>query len=130
MTVTTINPEELQKFANMADEWWDPNGKFRPLHKFNPVRLGYIREKAIAHFGRDAGARRPLEAGGPEALEGRGAADPPQLDEERRREDHAVAEDRQPENSAADAARSVALVLAARTSAERGGVPVAVEDPS
>jgi 2-polyprenyl-6-hydroxyphenyl methylase/3-demethylubiquinone-9 3-methyltransferase len=61
MTDTTINPEELRKFADMADEWWDPNGKFRPLHKFNPVRLGYIREKAVAHFGKDGSSRRPLE---------------------------------------------------------------------
>ena len=60
MTDTTINPEEVQKFAAMADEWWDPNGKFRPLHKFNPVRLGYIREKAIGHFGKDGHSRTPL----------------------------------------------------------------------
>jgi 2-polyprenyl-6-hydroxyphenyl methylase/3-demethylubiquinone-9 3-methyltransferase len=45
----------------MADEWWDPNGKFKPLHKFNPVRLGYIRDKVIAHFGRDGSSRHPLE---------------------------------------------------------------------
>ncbi len=58
---TTINPDEIAKFAAMAEEWWDPNGKFKPLHKFNPVRLGYIREKAIAHFGRDGTKRRPFE---------------------------------------------------------------------
>jgi 2-polyprenyl-6-hydroxyphenyl methylase/3-demethylubiquinone-9 3-methyltransferase len=45
----------------MADEWWDPKGKFKPLHKFNPVRLGYVRDHAIRHFGRDGGVRRPLE---------------------------------------------------------------------
>jgi 2-polyprenyl-6-hydroxyphenyl methylase/3-demethylubiquinone-9 3-methyltransferase len=45
----------------MADEWWSPDGKFKPIHKFQPVRLGYIREKAIAHFGLDGTARRPLE---------------------------------------------------------------------
>jgi 2-polyprenyl-6-hydroxyphenyl methylase/3-demethylubiquinone-9 3-methyltransferase len=61
MTDTTINDEEVRKFAAMADEWWDPSGKFRPLHKFNPVRLGYIRDHAIRHFGKDAHARRPLE---------------------------------------------------------------------
>ena len=61
MTDTTINPDEIAKFAAMADEWWDPNGKFKPLHKFNPVRLGYVRDKAIAHFRRDAAVRRPLE---------------------------------------------------------------------
>jgi len=58
---TTINPKEIAKFAAMAEEWWDPTGKFKPLHKFNPVRLGYIRDKAIAHFGRDGSKRRPFE---------------------------------------------------------------------
>lgn len=58
---TTINPEEIAKFAAMAEEWWDPTGKFKPLHKFNPVRLGYIRDKAIAHFDRDGSKRRPFE---------------------------------------------------------------------
>jgi 2-polyprenyl-6-hydroxyphenyl methylase / 3-demethylubiquinone-9 3-methyltransferase len=61
MTATTVNDEELAKFSAMADEWWDPQGKFKPLHRFNPVRLGYIREHAIAHFGKDGGSRRPLE---------------------------------------------------------------------
>jgi 2-polyprenyl-6-hydroxyphenyl methylase/3-demethylubiquinone-9 3-methyltransferase len=61
MTDTTINPDEIAKFAAMADEWWDPKGKFKPLHKFNPVRLGYVRDNAIRHFGRDGGVRRPLE---------------------------------------------------------------------
>ncbi len=61
MAATTINDEELAKFSAMADEWWDPQGKFKPLHRFNPVRLGYIREHAIAHFGKDGHARRPLE---------------------------------------------------------------------
>jgi 2-polyprenyl-6-hydroxyphenyl methylase/3-demethylubiquinone-9 3-methyltransferase len=61
MTETTVNTEEIAKFAAMADEWWDPKGKFKPLHKFNPVRLGYVRDNAIRHFGRDAGVRRPLE---------------------------------------------------------------------
>lgn len=61
MTETTINPDEVAKFSAMAEEWWDPKGKFRPLHKFNPVRLGYVRDKAISHFGRDGHDRRPLE---------------------------------------------------------------------
>lgn len=61
MTETTINPEEVAKFTAMAEQWWDPNGKFKPLHKFNPVRLSYIRDKVIAHFGRDGTKRRPLE---------------------------------------------------------------------
>jgi 2-polyprenyl-6-hydroxyphenyl methylase/3-demethylubiquinone-9 3-methyltransferase len=61
MTDTTINPEEIAKFAAMAEEWWDPTGKFKPLHKFNPVRLGYVRDKVIAHFGLDGTKRRPFE---------------------------------------------------------------------
>lgn len=45
----------------MAAEWWDPAGKFAPLHKFNPVRLAFIRSEAAAHFGRDPRALRPFE---------------------------------------------------------------------
>jgi 2-polyprenyl-6-hydroxyphenyl methylase / 3-demethylubiquinone-9 3-methyltransferase len=44
----------------MAAEWWDPNGKFKPLHKLNPVRLGYIRKTVITHFGRDAKSGKPF----------------------------------------------------------------------
>ena len=60
MTATTINDDEIAKFSAMAEEWWNPNGKFRPLHKFNPVRLGYIREQVLRHFGRDGTAMRPF----------------------------------------------------------------------
>jgi 2-polyprenyl-6-hydroxyphenyl methylase/3-demethylubiquinone-9 3-methyltransferase len=45
----------------MAEEWWDPKGKFKPLHKFNPVRLTYIRDNLCAHFGRDPNSIRPFE---------------------------------------------------------------------
>lgn len=58
---TTIDPAEIEKFTAIADEWWDPFGKFKPLHKFNPVRLAYIRDGACAHFGRDRRAKKPLE---------------------------------------------------------------------
>jgi len=58
---TTVDPAELEKFAAIADEWWDPFGKFKPLHKFNPVRLAYIRDGVCAHFGRDRRAKKPLE---------------------------------------------------------------------
>jgi 2-polyprenyl-6-hydroxyphenyl methylase/3-demethylubiquinone-9 3-methyltransferase len=61
MTDTTINTEEVEKFGRLADEWWDPKGKFKPIHKFNPVRLAYIREHALSHFGKDSSVRRPLE---------------------------------------------------------------------
>ena len=40
--MTTINKEEIQKFTKMAEEWWDVNGKFKPLHMFNPIRIEYI----------------------------------------------------------------------------------------
>tara|TARA_B100000945_G_scaffold320436_1_gene330503 strand:- start:412 stop:1137 length:726 start_codon:yes stop_codon:yes gene_type:complete len=48
--MTTINQEEIQKFSKLADEWWNANGKFKPLHSFNPIRLKYIIEKCISHF--------------------------------------------------------------------------------
>ena len=47
---TTINKEEIQKFSNLADEWWDVNGKFKPLHMFNPVRIEYILDEITKHF--------------------------------------------------------------------------------
>ena len=40
----SINKKEVDKFSQMASEWWDPNGKFKPLHKFNPIRIKYIKE--------------------------------------------------------------------------------------
>ncbi len=52
LTDATIDPAEVAKFSAMAAEWWDPAGKFAPLHKFNPVRLQFIRDTAAAHFGR------------------------------------------------------------------------------
>jgi 2-polyprenyl-6-hydroxyphenyl methylase/3-demethylubiquinone-9 3-methyltransferase len=55
------DPAELEKFRRMADEWWDPTGKFKPLHRFNPVRLEYIRDRVCEHFGRDKHSTRPLE---------------------------------------------------------------------
>mgnify|MGYP001237926050 FL=1 len=58
---TTIDAGEVERFSAMAAEWWDPNGKFRPLHKFNPVRLAYIRDQVAAHFGRDPRAPKPFE---------------------------------------------------------------------
>lgn len=57
----SIDPDEIAKFRAMAAEWWDPNGKFRPLHKFSPVRLGFIREQIVAHFNLDAANREPLK---------------------------------------------------------------------
>ena len=48
--MTTINKEEIQKFSKLADEWWDVNGKFKPLHMFNPVRIEYILDEITKHF--------------------------------------------------------------------------------
>lgn len=58
---TTIDQGEIERFSRIAAEWWDPAGKFRPLHKFNPVRLAYIRDAICAAHGRDPKAPRPLE---------------------------------------------------------------------
>ena len=48
--MSTINKKEIEKFSKMADEWWDPEGKFKPLHKFNPLRINYIKKKIVSHF--------------------------------------------------------------------------------
>lgn len=61
MTETTINDAEVAKFTAMAEQWRDPKGKFKPIHKFNPVRLAYIREAVLGHFGRDGSVMRPFE---------------------------------------------------------------------
>ena len=48
--MNSINKKEIEKFSKMADEWWDPSGKFKPLHKFNPIRIQYIKENIIGNF--------------------------------------------------------------------------------
>jgi 2-polyprenyl-6-hydroxyphenyl methylase/3-demethylubiquinone-9 3-methyltransferase len=58
---STIDSGEVERFSALAAEWWNPNGKFRPLHKFNPVRLSYIRDRIAERFGRDPHAARPFE---------------------------------------------------------------------
>lgn len=60
MTQTTIDPAEVAKFEAMAAEWWDPNGKFKPLHQMNPCRLDYITSQIAAEFGRDLREERPF----------------------------------------------------------------------
>ena len=50
MKNNTINKKEIEKFTKMAEEWWDPNGKFKPLHKFNPIRIQYIKDTVISEF--------------------------------------------------------------------------------
>lgn len=56
----TVDEAEVEKFSKMAAEWWDPFGKFKPLHKFNPVRLAWIRDGACAHFARERRSKYPL----------------------------------------------------------------------
>lgn len=57
---TTVDPAEISKFEAMAAEWWDLNGKFKPLHMMNPVRLSYITRQIAAEFGRDLNAPSPF----------------------------------------------------------------------
>jgi 2-polyprenyl-6-hydroxyphenyl methylase/3-demethylubiquinone-9 3-methyltransferase len=59
--MTTINKEEIQKFSNLADEWWNVNGKFKPLHMFNPVRIEYILEEISKHFKLDRNKQNLLK---------------------------------------------------------------------
>ncbi len=58
---TTIDPAEIAKFEAMAAEWWDPNGKFKPLHMLNPCRLDYITSQIAAEFDRDLTAPNPFK---------------------------------------------------------------------
>ncbi|MBY0421173.1 MAG: bifunctional 2-polyprenyl-6-hydroxyphenol methylase/3-demethylubiquinol 3-O-methyltransferase UbiG [Parvularculaceae bacterium] len=58
---SSVDPREIEKFSRMAAEWWDPFGKFRPLHKFNPARLAFIRDAILSRYARDPDAVRPLE---------------------------------------------------------------------
>lgn len=57
----SIDADEVAKFSRIASEWWDPKGKFKPLHKFNPVRLKFLRETLVSHFGLDEKAVKPLD---------------------------------------------------------------------
>ena len=57
---TTIDPEDVARFSAIAGEWWDPDGKFKPLHRFNPIRLKYIRDRMCDQFGRDPRSLRPF----------------------------------------------------------------------
>lgn len=56
----TLDEAEVERFSKLAAEWWDPKGKFRPLHQIGPPRLSFIRDAALGHFGRDAKALKPL----------------------------------------------------------------------
>jgi 2-polyprenyl-6-hydroxyphenyl methylase/3-demethylubiquinone-9 3-methyltransferase len=58
---STVDPAEIEKFSKLSDDWWDPNGRMAPLHKINPLRLGYIRDAACRKFGRNAKSLTCLE---------------------------------------------------------------------
>lgn len=58
---STVNPAEVERFSRMAAEWWDPKGKFKPLHRFNPVRLAILKRELCHRFGRDAKAMGALD---------------------------------------------------------------------
>ncbi len=57
---TSVDEGEIARFSAMAADWWNPHGKFKPLHRFNPVRLAYLRDRLVAHFQRDPKAAQPL----------------------------------------------------------------------
>ena len=58
--MSTINKKEIEKFSEIATEWWNPNGKFKPLHKFNPIRIKYIKDNIIKNFNLRT-SKNPLE---------------------------------------------------------------------
>jgi len=58
---STIDPGEVAKFEAMAAEWWDPDGKFKPLHMLNPCRLDYITAQIAAEFDRELGETTPFK---------------------------------------------------------------------
>ena len=60
MKTSTINKKEIEKFSKIAEEWWDPFGKFKPLHKFNPIRISYIKDHIINSF-KINNKEKPLE---------------------------------------------------------------------
>ncbi len=60
MKKITINKKEIDKFSKLAEEWWDPNGKFKPLHNFNPVRLKYIKYSILKKY-KNTDKKRPLK---------------------------------------------------------------------
>ena len=59
--MTTIDKKEIEKFSKIANDWWNPNGKFKPLHLFNPARVKFIKEKIISHFNSNRKSNEPLK---------------------------------------------------------------------
>ena len=58
--LSTINYKEIEKFSKLSEEWWNPLGKFKPLHKFNPIRIRYIKQKVTSHFNL-SNSKKPLD---------------------------------------------------------------------
>ncbi len=59
--MTTVDKIEVEKFSRLAKDWWNPKGKFRPLHLFNPARIKFIKEKLISHFNLNENSEKPLK---------------------------------------------------------------------
>ena len=59
--MTTVDKIEIEKFSKLSKDWWNPNGKFKPLHIFNPTRIKFIKEKLISHFKLDPNSEKPLK---------------------------------------------------------------------
>tara|TARA_Y100000590_G_scaffold126538_1_gene144717 strand:- start:6332 stop:7057 length:726 start_codon:yes stop_codon:yes gene_type:complete len=59
--LTTVDKIEVEKFSRLAKDWWNPKGKFRPLHLFNPARIKFIKEKLISHFNLNENSEKPLK---------------------------------------------------------------------
>ncbi len=59
--MTTVDKTEIEKFSKLAKDWWNPKGKFRPLHLFNPARISFIKDKLISHFTLNPNSEKPLE---------------------------------------------------------------------
>ena len=59
--MTTVDKTEIEKFSRLAKDWWNPKGKFRPLHLFNPARISFIKDKLISHFTLNPKSEKPLE---------------------------------------------------------------------
>lgn len=60
LIMNSVNKKEIEKFSKIAEEWWNPVGKFKPLHKFNPIRIKYIKDHVVDHF-KLANKKKPLE---------------------------------------------------------------------
>jgi|TARA_B110000914_G_scaffold215453_1_gene219373 2-polyprenyl-6-hydroxyphenyl methylase/3-demethylubiquinone-9 3-methyltransferase len=59
--LTTVDKKEIEKFSALSKDWWNPNGKFKPLHLFNPTRISFIKNKLISHFNLDSVSETPLQ---------------------------------------------------------------------